>query len=147
MERIFLYKETVAAIMKLYKYKKEKKIPLSRWRHRLLWYCSRCAAPYRFLICLYYVLSTSIDLMKENGFTQAKERNRRYPSHTSSGKFTRLSQIWLHILEQVAGGIGLLVNEDKPEDICFNQWCNISTLKGSPLKPVEKFTHLGSRVS
>ena len=33
--------------------------------------------PHLFIICLDYVLRTSIDLMKENGFKLAKERNRR----------------------------------------------------------------------
>ena len=33
------------------------------------------------------------------------------------------------------------------EYICFNQRGDISTLKGGPLKPVDKFTYLGSSVS
>ena len=39
-------------------------------------------APYMFIICLDYVLRTSIDLMKENGFKLAKEKSRRYPAQT-----------------------------------------------------------------
>ena len=39
-------------------------------------------APYLFIICLDYVLRTSIDLMKENGFKLAKERSRRYSAQT-----------------------------------------------------------------
>ena len=39
-------------------------------------------APYLFIICLDYVLRTSIDLMKENGFKLAEERSRRYPAQT-----------------------------------------------------------------
>ena len=39
-------------------------------------------APYLFIICLDYVLRTSIDLMKENGFKLAKERSRRYLAQT-----------------------------------------------------------------
>ena len=34
-------------------------------------------APYLFIICLDYVLTTSIDLIKENGFTLKKARSRR----------------------------------------------------------------------
>ena len=34
--------------------------------------------PYMFIICLGYVLRISIDLMKENSFTLAKERSRRH---------------------------------------------------------------------
>ena len=36
-------------------------------------------APYLFIICLDYILRSSIDLTKENGFKLAKERRRRYP--------------------------------------------------------------------
>ena len=35
-------------------------------------------APYLFIICLDYVLRTSIDKMKEIDFNLTKERNRRY---------------------------------------------------------------------
>ena len=35
-----------------------------------------------FIICLDYVLRTSIDLMKENSFNLAKERSRRYSAQT-----------------------------------------------------------------
>ena len=38
--------------------------------------------PYLFIICQDYMLRTSIDLMKENGFKLAKERSRRYPTQT-----------------------------------------------------------------
>ena len=60
-------------------------------------------APYLFIICLDYVLKTSIDLMKENGFKLAKKRCRRYPAQkitdadyaddSASGKYTRPSRI------------------------------------------------------
>ena len=53
----------------------------------------------------------------------------------------------LHSLEWAAAGIGLHVNADKIEYICFNQWGNICTLNGSSLKLVDKFTYLGSSVS
>ena len=53
----------------------------------------------------------------------------------------------LHILKRAAGGIGLHVNAEKTECICFNQRGNISTLKGGPLKLVDKFPYLGSSVS
>ena len=52
----------------------------------------------------------------------------------------------LHSLERVAGDIGLHVNADKTEYMCFNQKGDISTLKGQPLKPVDKFTYLGNSV-
>ena len=39
-------------------------------------------APYLFIICLDYVLQTSINLKKENGFTLKKARSRRYLTQT-----------------------------------------------------------------
>ena len=39
-------------------------------------------APYLFIICLDYVLRTSIDKMKEKGFKLTKERSRKYPAQT-----------------------------------------------------------------
>ena len=53
----------------------------------------------------------------------------------------------LHSLEQTAAGIGLHVNADKAEYMCFNQRDNIFTLNGSYLKLVDKFTYLESSVS
>ena len=108
-------------------------------------------APYLFIICLNYVLRMSIDLIKENSFKLAKERSRRYPAqtmyrcgvhqwHSASSKFTYPSWIFAS-LEQAVGGIDLHV---KTEYMYFNQRGNISTLKGSPLKLVDKFTYLGS---
>ena len=53
----------------------------------------------------------------------------------------------LHSLELAANGIGLHIKADKTEYMCFNQRGDISTLKGGPLKLLEKFTYLGSSVS
>ena len=39
-------------------------------------------APYLFIICLDYVLKTSIDKIKENGFELTKKKSRRYPATT-----------------------------------------------------------------
>ena len=39
-------------------------------------------APYIFIMCPDYVLRTSIDKIKENGFKLTKERSRRYPAKT-----------------------------------------------------------------
>ena len=53
----------------------------------------------------------------------------------------------LHSLERAAAGIGFHVMAHKTEYIGFNQTGNISTLNGSFLKLVEKFTYLGSSVT
>ena len=39
-------------------------------------------APYLFIICLHYVLRTSVDKIRENGFELTKKRCRRYPAIT-----------------------------------------------------------------
>ena len=50
-------------------------------------------------------------------------------------------------LEQTAGGIGLHVNPDKTEYMCFNRRGDISSLNGDPLKLVDKSTYIGSCIS
>ena len=115
-------------------------------------------ALYLFIICLDYVLRTSIDQMKENGFKLAKERSRRYPTQriTDANYADDIALLTntpaqeesqLHSLEWAAAGIGLHANADKTEYLCFNQRGDISTLKGGPLKLENKFTYLGSSVS
>ena len=115
-------------------------------------------ASYLFIICLGYVSRMSIVLMKENGFTLAKERSRIYPAQTITDAdyaddiallANTLSQgeSLLYSLERAVGGICLSVNANKTEYMCFNQRDNISTLNGGPLKLVDKFTKLGSSIS
>ena len=53
----------------------------------------------------------------------------------------------LHSLERTATGIGLHVNAHKTEYMCYKQTGDITTLDGTPLKLVDKFTYLGSSVS
>ena len=50
-------------------------------------------------------------------------------------------------LERAAAGIGLHVKAHKTEYMCYNQTGDISTLDGTSLKLVDKFTYLGSSVS
>ena len=53
----------------------------------------------------------------------------------------------LHSLERATAGIGLHVNAHKTEYMCYNQTGNISTLEGTSLKLVDKFTYVESSVS
>ena len=104
--------------------------------------------------------------MKDNGFKLTKERSRRYPAHTitdadyTDDKYTSntltntllantpaQAETLLHSLERATAGIGLHVNTDKTEYMCFNQRGDIFTLNGSSFKLVDKFTYLGSSVS
>ena len=69
------------------------------------------------------MLRTSVDLMKENGFTLAKARSRQYPAQTITdvdyaddiallANTPTQAQSLLHSLEGAAGGIGLHVNAE-----------------------------------
>ena len=83
-------------------------------------------APYLFIICLYYVLRTSIDKIKENGFNLTKERSRRYSTQTITdanyaddiallANAPAQAETLLHNLEWATAGIGLHVNAHKME--------------------------------
>ena len=115
-------------------------------------------APYLFIICLDYVLRTSIDKIRENGFELTKKRSRRYPAKTITdadyaddiailANTPNQAEILLHSLERAASDIGLYVNAHKTEYMCYNQTGDISTLDRTPLKLVDKFTYLGSSVA
>ena len=53
----------------------------------------------------------------------------------------------VHSLERASGGIGLHFNAQKMDYMCLNQTGDISTLGGSSLKLVDKFTYQGSSFS
>ena len=104
------------------------------------------------------MLRTHIDKFKENGVKQTKERSRKYPAQTITdtdyaddiallANAPAQAETLLHSLERAAAGIGLHVNAHNTEYMCFNQTGDISTLNGSSLKLVDKFTYLGSSVS
>ena len=50
-------------------------------------------------------------------------------------------------MERDAAGVGIHVRAHKTEYMCFNQAGEITTLEGTSLKLVDKFTYLGSSVS
>ena len=112
-------------------------------------------APYLFIICLDYVLRTSIDKIRENGFDLTKKRIRRYPAKTITdadyaddiailANIPDQAETLLHSLERAAADIGLYVNAHKTEYMCYNQTGDISTLDGTSLKLVDELTYLGS---
>ena len=115
-------------------------------------------ASYLFIIYQDYVFITSIDKIRENGFELTKKRSRRYPAKTITdadyaddiailANTPNQAETLLHSLERAAAGVGLHVNACKTEYMCYNQTGDISTLDRTPLKLVDKFTYLGSRVS
>ncbi len=90
--------------------------------------------------------------------TGTSKRSRRYPAKTITdaeyaddiailANATAQAETLLHSLERAAAGIGLHVNAHKTEYLCYNQTGDITTLDGTPLKLVDKFTYLGSSVS
>ena len=114
--------------------------------------------PYLFIISLDYVLRTSTHSMKENCFKLAKERRRIFAAPTITGvgytddiallaNSPAQTAFKIHSLKWAAGDIGPDVNAYKTKYISFNKRGDISTLKGGPLKLVNKFTYLRSSVS
>ena len=102
-------------------------------------------APYLFVIYLNYMLRTSLDKMKDNGFKLAKKRSRKYPAQTITdadyaddiallANTPAQDKTLLHSLERAAAGIGLHINAHKTEYTCFNKKGDILTLKGGPRK-------------
>ena len=98
------------------------------------------------------------DKIRENGFKLTKKRSRRYPAKTITDadydddiallvNMPNQAETLLHSLERATADIGLHVKAHKMEYMCYNQTGNISTLDGTSLKLVDKFTYLGSSVS
>ena len=115
-------------------------------------------APYLFIICLDYVFNTSIDKIRKNGFKLTKKRSRRYPAKTITdtdyaddiailANTSNQAETLLHSLQRAAAGIARYINAHKTGYMCFNQAGDISTVEGTSLKLVDKFTSLGSSVS
>ena len=104
------------------------------------------------------MLRTSIDKIRENGFELTKKRSRRNPAKTNAdadyaddiailANTPNQAEKLQHSLERAAAGIGLHVNAHKTEYMCFNQAGDISTLEGTSLILVDKFTYQGSSTS
>ena len=123
-------KETVAAIMILYintKVKVRSPDGDTEYFDNVAGVLQRgTLAPYLFIICLEYVLRTSIDKIKENGFELIKQRSRRFPAKTITdadcaddiailANTPTQAETLLHSLERVAAGSGLHVNSNKTE--------------------------------
>ena len=104
-------------------------------------------APCLFIICLDYVLRTSIDKIRENGLELTKKRSRRYPAKTITNanyaddiallaNTPNQAETLLHSLERAATSIGLHVSAHKTQYMCYNQTGDISTLDWTSLKLV-----------
>ena len=115
-------------------------------------------APFLFILCLDYVLRTSIDLQSDLGLTLEKSRNRRYPTiHITDADYaddialfadnTTDAEKLLHILENAAANIGLYVNAKKTEFMTINTTGEVKSLNQMPLKNVNEFSYLGSNIA
>ena len=104
------------------------------------------------------MIRISIDKIREKGFELTNKRSRRYPAKTITdtdyaddiailANIPNQAETLLHSLDRAAAGVDLHVNAHKTEYMCFNQAGDISTLEGTSLKLVDKFTYLGSSVS
>ena len=153
-----LPKETVAAIMILYRNTKLKVRSPESFDIVAGVLQGDTLAPYLLIICLDYVLRTSIDKIRENGFELTKKRSKRYPAKTITNadyaddlallaNTPNKGVTLLHSLERAAAGIGLHVNAHKTEYMCYKQTGNITTRDGASLRIVDKFTYLGSSIS
>ena len=115
-------------------------------------------APFLFVVCLDYVLRTSVDKVSNFGLTLTKARGCCYPATTITdadyaddlaliSDTIAEAEALLHILERAAGDVGLHVNAGKMEFMCFNQEGTMKTVAGKPLKLVDTFTYLGSNIA
>ena len=107
-------------------------------------------ASYIFLICLDYVLRKALDKNNELGFTLAKRKSKRYPAMkiTNANYADDLAVLadilkdatfLLHSIERTAKEIGLYLNADKTEFICFNQDASegMKSFNGEKIKQVK----------
>ena len=114
-------------------------------------------ASYLFIICLDYVLRTSIEKSERMASSWRRKEAEGTPQKTITdadyaddiailANTPGQAETLLYSLERAATGIGLYVNAHKTEYMCYNHTGDISTLDGTLLKLVDKFTYIGSSV-
>ena len=116
-----------------YYIKHKSKSWLARWRHRLLWHCSRCTVRgYIRPILVYYLprlCASNVNIFNERKWLYAgKGKKQKYSAQTimvidyaddivlPANTLTKAESL-LHSLEQVAGSIGFHVNADKTVNV------------------------------
>ena len=116
------------------------------------WLLEFCLEIHLFYICFIFsqdnVLRMSIDQIKENDFIlKRKSRSRRYPAETKTDAEYDLAVLantpaqakyQLYSQEQAVGDIGLYVNTNEREFMCFKREEPIFTLSCRP--QLDKFT-------
>ena len=163
MERILLAKETVAAIMIL---KRNTKVRVRSPDGDTDFFDivagflqGDTLAPYLFIICLDYVLRTSIDKSNENGFELTQKRSRRYLAKTiTDADYVNDIAIQANAPAQAETPLNLsgtsrhraltsMSMYTKRNRCALIKQATFSTLCGSSLKLVDKYIYVESTVS
>ena len=104
------------------------------------------------------MLRTSIDKIRVNGFEPTKKRNRRCPAKTITdadyaddiailASTPNQSKHHYIVSNEPPQALASMSMHTKKEYMCYNQTGDMSTLDGTSLKLVDKFTYLGSSIS
>ena len=117
-------------------------------------------APFLFILCLDYILKTSVDINAELGFTLTERRSRRYPAtHITDIDYAddiaittndmKSVNTLLHQIEVTSNEIGLSINTEKTQYMKLNQNSDsdditINSINGKIIAKVENVNYLGS---
>ena len=117
-------------------------------------------APFLFILCLDYILKTSVDINAELGFTLTERRSRRYPAtHITDIDYAddiaittndmKSANTLLHQIEVTSNEIGLSINTEKTQYMKLNQNSDsdditINSINGKIIAKVENVNYLGS---
>ena len=117
-------------------------------------------APYLFIICLDYIMRTSIDNNSQYGLTLTERKSSRYPAFTITDvdyaddiaittNNVKEANILLNSLEKTAKEIGLHINVAKTEYMAYNQNSTdmIKTQNEENIKKTQDFKYLGSFIA
>ena len=165
MEQILLAyglpKETVAAIMILYRNTKVKvRSPDGDAEYFDIVagvLQGNTLASYLFIICLDYVLRTSIDKIRKRRRADKEKKQKVPPAKTITdadyaddivilANMPNQPKHYCIVWNELPQALDFMSRHTKL-NVCFNQAGDISTLEGTSLKLVDKFTYLGSSVS
>ena len=117
-------------------------------------------APFLFILCLDYILKTSVDINAELGFTLTERRSRYYPAtHITDIDYAddiaittndiKSANTLLHQIEVTSNEIGRSINTEKTQYIKLNQNSDsdditINSINGKIIAKVENFNNLGA---
>ena len=113
-----------------------------------------------FILCLDYILKTSVDINAELDFTLTERRSRRYPAIHITGidyaddiaittNYMKSSNTLLYQIEVTSNEIGLSINTEKTQYMKLNQNSDseditINSINGKIIAKVENINYLGS---